>query len=111
MTLGINPVDVMAMQAREYESFEILKIKLNALQPMETIRNAVPTKRLVIDANEAWTLEELKVYAPKLQELGVELIEQPLKRAEDAELLNYDCPVPLAADESCFDRTALRICL
>jgi L-alanine-DL-glutamate epimerase-like enolase superfamily enzyme len=69
----------MAMQAREYESFETLKIKLNASKSMETmaaIRNAVPTKRLVIDANEAWTLEELKTYAPEVQLWGEDVADQ-----------------------------------
>jgi L-alanine-DL-glutamate epimerase-like enolase superfamily enzyme len=37
----------------------------------------------------------------------VELIEQPLRRGEDAQLDGLDCRLPLAADESCVDRASL----
>src|SRR5262249_12025639 len=43
----------------------------------------------------------------ELAKLGVALIEQPLKAAEDDALLGFNSPVPLCADESCHTRTDL----
>jgi L-alanine-DL-glutamate epimerase-like enolase superfamily enzyme len=62
---------------------------------------ARPDARLFVDANQAWTLAQLKAVAPALAALGVEMIEQPLPRGADAELAGYRCPLPLCADESC----------
>jgi len=94
----------MAAAAKERADFELLKVKLGKETPMERIRavrQARPDARLMVDANEAWEIDELKAYAPQLQDLGVEFIEQPLKRGFDDALMDYDCPLPLAADESC----------
>ncbi len=44
---------------------------------------------------------------PGLGALGVELIEQPVPRAEDATLDGLESRLPLAADESCVDRASL----
>ncbi|MBK7904142.1 MAG: dipeptide epimerase [Proteobacteria bacterium] len=89
--------------ATRYRDFSTLKIKLGAHEPLQTveaIRNARPDARLVIDANQSWTLAQLKSIAPSLQALGVTMIEQPLPRGADADLAGYDCPVTLCADES-----------
>lgn len=104
ITLSILEPEAMAAAAMERADFELLKVKLGKDTPMERIRavrQARPDARLMVDANEAWEIDELKAYAPQLQELGVEFIEQPLKRGFDDALMDYDCPLPLAADESC----------
>ena len=44
-------------------------------------------------------------------ELGVSMIEQPLKRGEDAMLEGYDAPLPLCADESCLHLGELEPCV
>jgi len=70
-------------------------------------REEHPTARLVIDANQAWSRELLERILPELQAQGVELIEQPVERGSDAQLDGLVSPIPLAADESCIDRTSL----
>jgi L-alanine-DL-glutamate epimerase-like enolase superfamily enzyme len=45
---------------------------------------------------------------PELVALGVELVEQPLARGEDAQLDGLQSPIALAADESCTDRSSLQ---
>jgi L-alanine-DL-glutamate epimerase-like enolase superfamily enzyme len=50
------------------------------------------------------TLERV---APRLRDLGVELIEQPLPRGEDTALDGWRPVLPLAADESCTARASL----
>jgi hypothetical protein len=57
--------------------------------------------RIVVDANQGWTFSELAELAPLCASLGVQMIEQPLRRGDDAELEKCASPVPLCADESC----------
>ncbi len=82
----------------------LLKIKLDAdrpLQRMQAIRSARPDAELIVDANQSWTMAQLKTLAPALADLQVRMIEQPLARGADAALAGYRSPVPLCADESC----------
>ena len=82
----------------------VLKVKLGADRPVErieAIRSVRPDATLVIDANQGWTLDQLREVAPRLVKLGVEMIEQPLPRGGDEELEGYRAPLPLCADESC----------
>lgn len=108
-TVGIDSLQRMGDRAREMPSSKI-KIKVNGEDPVSQIaavREARPDVDLVIDANQGWTFEQLVKVAPKCQELGVSMIEQPLPRGGDAELADYQCPLPLCADESCLDQTEL----
>lgn len=81
----------------------LLKLKLGAdgvVDRVAGVRRAVPSARLVVDANEAWPLDLLAEVTPSLAALGVELIEQPLPAGADAGLETFVSPVPLCADES-----------
>lgn len=103
-SIGImeTPAEAAAVATR-MGAFSTLKIKLGARDQMpvvEAIRTARPDATLVIDANQAWTMGQLRALAPGLRALGVVMIEQPLPRGADQELAGYDCPVTLCADES-----------
>lgn len=104
-TIGLEDTpDAMGRKAGQAEGHSLLKIKLDADRPLErmqAIRDARPDARLVVDANQAWTMQELDTLAPAFASLGVSMIEQPLPRGADAELAAYTSPVPLCADESC----------
>jgi L-alanine-DL-glutamate epimerase-like enolase superfamily enzyme len=103
ISLDPQPAD-MAAHAASAASHGLLKVKLGADRPLErieAIRRARPDVRLVVDANQAWSFEQLQAVAPGFAELGVEMIEQPLARGADACLSDYRSPVPLGADESC----------
>lgn len=106
-TVGLLAPEAAAETAARYApDFPLLKIKLGGgdgrdLARMEAVRRAAPRARLVIDANAGWTIDELAALAPRLAEMGVELIEQPLPPERDADLDGYVSPVPLCADESC----------
>jgi L-alanine-DL-glutamate epimerase-like enolase superfamily enzyme len=103
-TIGIeDTLQAMAAVASKVDH-RILKIKLDGHAPLERVRaiRAVrPHATLMVDANQGWTFAQLKELAPALAELGVTLIEQPLRRGEDECLEEYASPVPLCADESC----------
>lgn len=104
-TVGIEPTpEAMAAHAGAAAGQPLLKIKLDAHQPLErmqAIRRARPDARIVVDANQGWTFAQLQQLAPAFAELGVRMIEQPLPRGGDAQLEGYRSPVPLCADESC----------
>ena len=104
-TIGLEDTPgAMAIKAVAAADISLFKVKLNSDRPVEriaAIRDARPDARLVVDVNQGWTFDELREYAPRLAELGVNMIEQPLPRGADAELADYDAPLPLCADESC----------
>ncbi|MCE9522678.1 MAG: dipeptide epimerase, partial [Alphaproteobacteria bacterium] len=69
-------------------------------EPKTAIHTVRSDTTFIVDPNEAWSFDQLKIYAPELKRLGVKLIEQPLPANADASLEGYDSPVPLCADES-----------
>lgn len=100
----LDSAEAMANEARVAVANPVLKVKLDASAPverMQAIRAARPDAKLIVDVNQGWTFAQLKAVAPKLAELDVLMIEQPLPRGADRELEEYVSPVPLCADESC----------
>lgn len=104
-TIGIEATPrEMAVQAAAAGAFGLLKVKLDGSRPaerLEAIRRSRPDARIVVDANQGWSFDQLVELGPICASLGVQMIEQPLRRGNDAELDHYDSPVPLCADESC----------
>ena len=104
-TIGLeDEPEAMARKAAAAVHNPVLKVKLGADRPVErieAIRAVRPDATLVIDANQGWNFDQLKEVAPRLKELGVPMIEQPLPRGADEELEDYDPPLPLCGDESC----------
>ena len=103
-TLSLQAPAAMAAAAADNAHRPLLKLKLGApaddAKRLHAVRSAAPNARLIVDANEGWSLVDLRRLAPVAADLGVELIEQPLPAAEDAQLANYTSPVDLGADES-----------
>jgi L-alanine-DL-glutamate epimerase-like enolase superfamily enzyme len=62
---------------------------------------------IVVDANQAWTVDDIDKYAAGLNALNVEMIEQPVAIEDDETLRDYASPIPLCADESCDSRADL----
>lgn len=103
ITLGIRSPEAYERAAREYARCAWIKVKVAREAPVEAVaavRRGAPAARLIVDANQAWSLDQLREHAPRLAELGVDLLEQPLVAGADAGLAGYRCPVPLCADES-----------
>jgi L-alanine-DL-glutamate epimerase-like enolase superfamily enzyme len=110
-TIGLEaePAE-MAAKAKAAAPLTLLKVKLDGDRPVEriqAIRAARPDARLVVDANQGFTFEQLREIAPRMADLGVAMIEQPLKRGGDEQLEGYRSPVPLCGDESCLHRGEL----
>ena len=81
----------------------LLKVKLGGAGDPERIaavRRAAPHAELIVDANEAWTQQNLTDNLAACAAAGVTLIEQPLPDGHDDVLSAFRHPVPICADES-----------
>jgi L-alanine-DL-glutamate epimerase-like enolase superfamily enzyme len=112
-TLSLGAPDAMAAAARAAAGRPMLKLKIGGADDLgcvAAVRAAAPRTRLVVDANEALSFDDLRRLAPDFAKLGVQMIEQPLKADEDSQLEGYASPVPLCADESLHTRHELAAC-
>lgn len=103
-TISIDSIENMRESAKALQGSPLIKVKLDpesVVEKIKAIHEATPLSRLIVDANEAWKIDDLRAVAGPLKEYGVVLIEQPLPADEDAALEGYECPIPLCADESC----------
>ena len=109
-TIGLGDEATTRRKLREARHYPMLKLKVDAqrhLQIVRMVRQEHPAARVVVDANQSWTRALLDELLPGLVELGVELVEQPVPRGQDAQLDGLCSPIPLAADESCTDSASL----
>jgi L-alanine-DL-glutamate epimerase-like enolase superfamily enzyme len=109
-TLSLAAPSDMRTQAALNAHRAILKLKLGTPDDMprlEAVRAGAPRARILVDANEGWTPDVYADLAPHLLRLGVELVEQPLPAGQDDMLAEIPRPLPVCADESCFDRASL----
>lgn len=110
-TLSLDTPEKMAKAATvAAHTYRTIKLKIagaDDLERVEAVRRAAPSARLIADANESWSVDDLHRLTPELARLGVALIEQPLKAGHDDALLGLISPVLLCADESCHTRDDL----
>lgn len=109
-TIGLDSPAAMARVARAESRRPLLKLKLAGagdLERVAAVREAAPDSRLIVDANESWTVDMVESFAAALAKLDVEAIEQPLPADADAPLADLPHPVRFYADESCHDRASL----
>jgi L-alanine-DL-glutamate epimerase-like enolase superfamily enzyme len=112
-TLSLAQAEVMAEAARSHARWPVLKMKIGGadhLDLVSAVRAAAPRARLVVDANESLSFDDLRRLGPELTRLGVVLLEQPLAAAEDAVLEGWNSPLPICADESLHTRAELAAC-
>jgi L-alanine-DL-glutamate epimerase-like enolase superfamily enzyme len=104
-TIGIDEPEAMRRKVEEADAYSILKIKMGFegdVEALERIRG-MTDKPIRVDANEGWTRAQALAKLPELEDLGVELLEQPL-RADDLEglaLVSAASSIPVVADEAC----------
>lgn len=109
-TIGIRAIDAYEPAAAARAAHRLLKIKVDDTNPIAAVRSArrgAPSSAFIVDPNQAWSVETLKALAPTLAELGVVLLEQPIKVGEEAALDGYRCPIRLCADELINDASDL----
>ena len=110
-TLSLGTPENMYNQSIENNYRPLLKIKLGGgeedVARIEQVRLGAPNSRIIVDANEGWSLELYRELAPVLLRLGVEMVEQPFPSHQDDALLEIERVLPVCADESCHDRGSL----
>ena len=103
-TLALDTPERMAEQAAANRARPLLKLNLGGhgdVERVRAVRQAVPTSRLIVDANESWNAAQLGEFMPALIDLRVEMIEQPLPADADDALARFERRIPICADESC----------
>ncbi len=103
-TIGIDSIEKMVFKLKE-KPWPIYKIKVGTADDIAIVKALRENTDAVlrVDANAAWDLETALKLIPQLQQLGVELVEQPLAKDdwEGMKKLYQASPLPLYADESC----------
>ncbi len=102
-TISLGTPEEMAAKARAAVHRPLLKLKLGGAGDAErvaAVRASVPQARLVADANEAWTLDQMPALLEACRKAHIELVEQPLPAGRDEALAGIERLVPLCADES-----------
>ena len=109
-TISLTTPEKMMQEAKKKNNFPILKVKLGSQydeQCIKAVREGSPNARIIVDANEGWTIETYNYLVPIFKKIGVELIEQPFPSCQDHLLENLDRTIPICADESCHDVESL----
>lgn len=110
-TIGLDTLKVVREKVREAAPYPILKIKVGTPDDEPILRavREMTDKPLRVDANAGWTAKQAVARLPLLEELGVELLEQPVSPddLEGLAAVHRASRIPIIADESC--RTAADI--
>ncbi len=110
-TLSLDTPDAMAKAAAHAAHYPLLKLKLGRdgdIERLEAIRRAVPKARLIVDANEGWSSDNLPNMLAACEKYRVELVEQPLPTDNDEALRNMPRSTIICADESAHDIAGLK---
>jgi L-alanine-DL-glutamate epimerase-like enolase superfamily enzyme len=110
VTIGIDSLEGTLASARKYvaEGFRALKLKVGLdldedLRRVEAVRETVGSGvRLWVDANQGYTVDEAIDFCLETEHLGLEFLEQPVKRSDLTGLgkVKAASPVPIMADEA-----------
>jgi len=106
---GIGPEAPGVVAARElahgHESFK-LKVGFDTqtdLRSLDAIRAAIGGRRLMIDANQGWDLDQAIAHGRRFADLGLAWLEEPLRAdrpLDEWRALQEAMPIPLAAGEN-----------
>ena len=114
-TIGLGSPDEMAQKAEQATDFKSLKLKLGGRDGLDVERvaavRAVWDRPLRVDVNEYWTLDEALDSIPRLAELGVDYVEQPLPAGDSGgPALKSASPLPIYVDEDCHTLSDVAAC-
>jgi L-alanine-DL-glutamate epimerase-like enolase superfamily enzyme len=118
ITIGLKSVEATLAEAREYveRGFRILKVKTGVdvgedLERLAKLREHFgATITLRVDANQGYDVAALTRFVARIDQLDIELLEQPLPPSEDDALRTLPESVRqrLVADESVLDELDLQ---
>jgi L-Ala-D/L-Glu epimerase / N-acetyl-D-glutamate racemase len=109
-TISLGSPETMAEATAKAAHRPLLKIKLGGdgdAERIAAVRRQAPESELIVDANEAWTPDNLERNLAACEAAGVTLVEQPLPAGKDDALARIRRPIAVCADESVHDRASL----
>lgn len=112
-TLPADEPSVLATKVARLAFAKAIKLKLDGnldvdRERMRIVRSARPDAWIGVDANQGFAPADLDALAQAAREQSISLIEQPLKRGEEAALEGWRPGIPVAADESILDLAELQ---
>jgi L-alanine-DL-glutamate epimerase-like enolase superfamily enzyme len=107
-TLPADDPSVLAIKVTRLGFAKAIKLKLDGnvdadRERITAVRRARPDVWLGVDANQGFVADDLDALGKAARDSRVSLIEQPLKRGEEAALEGWKPGIPIAADESILD--------
>ena len=112
-TLPADDPSVLAGKIGRLSFARAIKLKLDGdlaadRERMSVVRKARPDAWLSVDANQGFERNDLEELARALRDFSVALVEQPLRRGDEASLEQWKPGIPVAADESILDLEELQ---
>ncbi len=111
ITISLGSKEQMLQDAKKAlrEGMDILKVKLgsdisHAIKTTKLLSRELPHAKLLIDSNQAWSLDDSLVYLDATKECSLELLEQPVRASELEELqqISKQASFAILADEAVF---------
>ena len=102
-TISLGEPEAMAAAAAAQAGRPLLKVKVGTqddIARIEAVARAAPGSRIILDANEGWSDDNIRDHLLVAARHRIALIEQPLPAGKDAILSRIPRPVPICADES-----------
>lgn len=111
-TLSADDPAQLVAKLQNFPPLKALKLKLDGdleadIARIRTVRNLHPHTWLGVDANQGYAFPDLGHLIDALVRANVSLLEQPNRRGDEGILDGWDCPIPVAADESILDSADL----
>ena len=111
-TLPADEPAVLAQKIRRLSFAKAIKLKLDGdvsvdRERIRIVRETRPDAWIGVDANQGFVGKDLDELAAALRDFRIGLVEQPIKRGAETDLLGWHPGVPVAADESILDLTEL----
>ena len=115
MHVGHRPLDELRLSAFLQRIYGLRQIKVKVgIAGYDDVKRLFVVRRcaggsmdLRVDANEAWTPDNLEFNLAACANAGVTLVEQPLPAGKDEALARIRRPIAVCADESVHDRASL----
>jgi L-alanine-DL-glutamate epimerase-like enolase superfamily enzyme len=107
-TLPADDPSILAVKVDKLGFAKAIKLKLDGnadadRERMALVRGVRPDAWLGVDANQGYAVADLECLGRAARDYGISLIEQPLKRGDEASLEGWKPGIPVAADESILD--------
>ena len=102
-TITLGTPEAMAAQAAAQAARPLLKVKVGTADDearIAAVAAAAPQSRIILDANEGWSADNLARHLDIAARCRVVLVEQPLPAGKDEALRDRPRGVPVCADES-----------